>query len=179
MIATIQKRNLFTLVAFALAAVLVICSFAVIFYSSTASAAEACKLGEDPQKTGCIINICKAGQDPGTDDCIPADQYQACDPALGKCGNAVAPSTSGTTAKCDLDCIINRYVNPIINFLSIMVGLVVTIAITVGGVQYSSAGGDPQKVAKAKSRITNGILALLAFLFLWVFLQWVVPGGFL
>lgn len=73
--------------------------------------------------------------------------------------------------------IVGKYVNPLINFLTGLVGVVVAIMIIVGGIQYSSAGGDPGKVAAAKSRITNALLAIVAYIFLFAFLQWIVPGG--
>lgn len=64
-----------------------------------------------------------------------------------------------------------------INVLSAGVGVIVTIMIIIGGIQYSSAGGDPGKVKAAKSRITNAIIALIAYFFLYGFVQWLVPGG--
>jgi hypothetical protein len=77
------------------------------------------------------------------------------------------------------DCsgLIKNYVNPFIKLLSGLVGVIVTISIIAGGIQYSSAGGDPGKVAAAKKRIYNAILALLAYLFLFAFLNWLLPGG--
>jgi hypothetical protein len=92
----------------------------------------------------------------------------------------------GTTETCDFsdqaqdespNFLINRYINPLIIFLAGVVGLVVVISVVIGGIQYSSAGDDPQKIAKAKSRIVSSLLALLAFFFLFAFLEWIVPGG--
>lgn len=64
-----------------------------------------------------------------------------------------------------------------INFISVGVGVIVTAMIIIGGIQYSSAGGNPQKVQAAKNRIVNAIIALVAYFFLFAFLQWLVPGG--
>jgi Na+/phosphate symporter len=64
-----------------------------------------------------------------------------------------------------------------INVLSALVGVIVVIMIIVGGIQYSAAGDDPQKVAAAKSKITNALLALFLFIFMYALLQWLVPGG--
>ncbi len=83
---------------------------------------------------------------------------------------------------CNLqDCLTN---NPLvvltrgaINFLSVGVGVIVVIMIIIGGIQYSAAGGNPQAVQAAKSKIANAIIALVAYIFLFAFLQWVVPGG--
>lgn len=65
------------------------------------------------------------------------------------------------------------------NALSGIVAIVIVMMIVVGGIQYSSAGGDPQKVAGAKKRIYNAIFAFMAYIFMFSFLQWVVPGGVL
>ena len=88
------------------------------------------------------------------------------DPALTEC--------SGTN--CDL---IQKYINPLIATLSAAVGVVVTISIVYGGIQYASSAGDPQKSAAAKSRITNSIFVLIAFFLLFAFLSWLLPGGLL
>lgn len=74
---------------------------------------------------------------------------------------------------------VSNYINPTINLLSSIVGLVIVASIIVGGIQYSSSGGDPQKAAKAKTRITNSLIAFLAFIFLYAFLQFIIPGGLL
>lgn len=75
---------------------------------------------------------------------------------------------------CDL---VALYVNPFIRVLSIIVGLVVAASLIMGGIQYSAAGGDPQKTSAAKNRITNTLLAFLAYAFLYAFLNFLVPGG--
>jgi|GEM_PF-394290 len=87
------------------------------------------------------------------------------DPALKGCDKA---------GSCD---IIHKYVNPAIEVFSAIAGIVVAIAIVYGGILYSMAGGDSGKVSKAKSLIRNAVLSLVAYIFLWAFLQWLIPGG--
>lgn len=77
---------------------------------------------------------------------------------------------------CDLT---KRYLEPFINILAAMVAVAVTASIIFGGIQYASSADDPSKVSQAKSRITNALIALVSFFFLYVFLQWLIPGGFL
>lgn len=72
-----------------------------------------------------------------------------------------------------------RDMQDIVNFLSAGVGIVVVAMIMMGGIQYSLAGDNPQKVTDAKKRITNALIALLAFLFIFAFVQWLIPGGIL
>lgn len=106
--------------------------------------------------------------------CGPDDNFQSCcqgednkvgcdDPSVQECANG--------------NCLYVKYVNPIIGFLSAVVGLAVTIGIIIGGIKYASAGGDPSKVAAAKKQITISIVALVSFGLLWAFLNWILPGG--
>ena len=74
-------------------------------------------------------------------------------------------------------CLYQRYINPLIKFFSAIAGLAGVISIVVAGITYSTAGGDMNKVAAAKKRITQAVMAFLAFIFLLAFLQWIVPGG--
>lgn len=69
------------------------------------------------------------------------------------------------------------YLAGIINFLAAGVGIVVAIMITAAGVEYITARGAPQKVEDAKRRITNAIIALVTFIFMYAILQWLIPGG--
>ncbi len=64
-----------------------------------------------------------------------------------------------------------------INFLSAIAGIIVVGSIVWGAIQYTTAGSDPQKVSAAKNRIFNAVIALMAYIFIFSFLQWLVPGG--
>jgi hypothetical protein len=68
-------------------------------------------------------------------------------------------------------------INIVVNFLSIGVGVVVIAMIIVGGIQYSLASDNPQAVSAAKQRIINALIALVAYIFMFAFLQWLIPGG--
>jgi hypothetical protein len=82
---------------------------------------------------------------------------------------AATPDLSGNPIVKDI--------NQVVGFLSAGVGIIVTGVIIVGGIQYMTAGDNPQAITAAKKRITNGLIALVAFLFMFAFLQWLVPGG--
>lgn len=83
----------------------------------------------------------------------------------------------GGAALDSSNCGIVKYLTIIINVLSAIVGVVIVMMIIVGGIQYSAAGDDPQKVQAAKTKITNALLALFLFIFMYSLLQWLVPGG--
>lgn len=97
-----------------------------------------------------------------------------------------APVDNGnTTGDCNTtdptkeNCGIISYLVTFINALSAIVGIVIVIMITVGGIQYSTARDNPQAAVVAKTRITNAVMALVFFMFIYAFLQYVVPGGVL
>lgn len=77
----------------------------------------------------------------------------------------------------ETNCGIVKYLKIFINVLSTVVGVVVVASIVYGAIQYSSAGGDPQKVSAAKKRILGAIIALFMFIFMYAFIQYLVPGG--
>lgn len=63
------------------------------------------------------------------------------------------------------------------NILSGLVAVVIVGMITFGGIRYTTAGGDPQKVVAARGQIRNALIALVLYIFMFAFLQWIVPGG--
>jgi cytochrome bd-type quinol oxidase subunit 2 len=70
-------------------------------------------------------------------------------------------------------------VQTLINVLSVIAGLVIVGSVIVGGLQYIMAGDNSNAVSAAKDRIQNALLAFLAFLFIFAFLNWLLPGGLL
>ena len=70
-----------------------------------------------------------------------------------------------------------EYLGAIIAFLSAGVGIVVTAVIVIAGIQYATAGANPQSVSAAKNRILNAIIALLMYIFMVGILNFLVPGG--
>ena len=70
-----------------------------------------------------------------------------------------------------------KNINNIVDVLAGLVGVVVVGTIILGGIQYAMAGDKAEAVGAAKQRIINGLIALVAFLFIFAFLQWLIPGG--
>lgn len=75
------------------------------------------------------------------------------------------------------NCGIVRYLLIFVNVLSGLVGIVVVIMIAVRGIQYIGARENPQMTASARLGILWAVLALILYLFVFAFLQWLVPGG--
>lgn len=93
-------------------------------------------------------------------------------------GHTCCPKSDETVnGPNDTGCLFYKYINPLVGLLSAAVGVVVVIAIIIGGIEYSSSGGDPQRAASGRKHITNALLGLLVYFLLYAFLQFLIPGG--
>ena len=91
---------------------------------------------------------------------------------------ARANSTCNTIPVRAEDCpLLADYVIPFINALSGAVGIVIVIMVAWGGLQYTTSRDNPQQSAQAKEHIRNALFALVFYIFIVAFLNWVVPGG--
>ena len=99
----------------------------------------------------------------------------------GSCSDTTVKGTNNIDQAKLKNCVtqtpIVKDIQSIVNFLSIGVGIIVIAMIITGGIQYSIAGDNPDATSKAKARITNALFALFAYLFIFAFLQWIIPGG--
>lgn len=98
-----------------------------------------------------------------------SDDPTKCAP-LGSCGK-------DNETNCIAKNPIYKDLNIVIKFLGGLVALAVIGNIIVGGIQYSMAGGSPDKLSSARKRVANSVMAFLLFLFIFGFLQWLIPGG--
>lgn len=125
------------------------------------------------------------GSDPLTNGITQDGTQQPSAADLASCstanGYAPDPAICGTPCKnadnCDLTA---KYINPFINkFLAPLAILAVIIGVIWGAIEYIMSGGDSQKVAQAKNRIQKALVGLVAFIFLYALLNWLIPGGLL
>lgn len=130
----------------------------------------------DPMYIGAPTTSTTNGATADNPNDLPAREGGFTDRETYDCG---ADSEQANSDQCLANNPITRNIELAINFVSAGIGIVVTIMMAIGGIQYASAGGNPQAVGAAKKKITNAIIALLAFIFLWAFLMWLVPGGVL
>lgn len=96
-------------------------------------------------------------------------------PATVSAGSTVDVCGPNTTGKCQN--FVEKYINPVVTLLTVIIGVAAAISIVVAGIQYGSAGSDPGKVQKAKERIGQTLLGLVAYILLFAFLNYLVPGG--
>jgi len=91
---------------------------------------------------------------------------------------ATANTSCNTIPVTTTDCaVLADYIVPLINALSGAVGVVIVIMVVWGGIQYAAAKDNPQQAASAKEHIRNALFALVIYIFMVAFLNWIVPGG--
>jgi Type IV secretion system pilin len=92
----------------------------------------------------------------------------------------VDAEAKATCTDANLDasnCPIVDFANTAFSAIAGFIGLAVTGNIIWAGIQYSMSQGDPSKASKAKDRIRGAIIALIMFLSLSAFIEWLIPGG--
>lgn len=62
-----------------------------------------------------------------------------------------------------------------VNVLTIGVGVLAAIGIVVSGIQYLTAGGNEEQVRKAKKRLFNIVLGIVAYGLVYAALYWLLP----
>lgn len=65
----------------------------------------------------------------------------------------------------------------VINVLTAGVGVLALGGIIYGAVLYTSAGGNPEQVKKARTIFTNVVIGVVAFGGMYALLNFLVPGG--
>ena len=65
----------------------------------------------------------------------------------------------------------------VIKVLTYLIGVLGTVGLVISGIQYMTAGGSESQVAKAKNRIINIVIGLVAYGLMATFLNFIIPGG--
>jgi hypothetical protein len=107
---------------------------------------------------------------------VPAGAYAVAQTPTSTGGGGKTTDVCGTAGKRCND-FVDHYINPFILLLSALVGVVAVISIILAGIQYAGSADDPGTVSKAKQRIFNTIIGLIAYIFLFAFLSYIIPGG--
>ncbi len=117
---------------------------------------------------------------------IPADDCKAAQDAASTnvTGNAsegdFADETAFSFGSCgNRNVGINCLVVEVMKFMSILVGVAVVGGIVIGGINYSTSEGNPGKAQKGITIITNSIIGLLLYIFMFAIINFLVPGGIL
>lgn len=119
---------------------------------------------------------------PAQSDSVSAADMESCscyDVNGNKIGDGTKPATAilGESA-CDCghgESIIS-ILNLVVNIMTIGIGILGVIGITVVGVQYLTAAGNEEKTRKAKRRMFEIVIGIAAYVVIYSLLNWLVPG---
>lgn len=73
--------------------------------------------------------------------------------------------------------LIVTYMRWLLRFAALGFGLVMTVMLSIGGVQYITAQDNPQAIQAAKKKIFNAIISLVLFIFAFAIINYLIPGG--
>lgn len=94
-----------------------------------------------------------------------------------QCGNSGVDISINIGCKGEGNAIIDM-LKAVTRFLAVGVGIVVAASIIIAGIQYMTSSGNPQALQAAKGRITNAVVALLIFFFMFAIIQYLIPTDF-
>lgn len=80
--------------------------------------------------------------------------------------------TDCSKAEDGVVCILNL----VVDIMSIGIGVLGVIGITVVGIQYLTAGGNEEKTRKAKQRMFEIVVGLVSYVVIFAVLKWLMPG---
>lgn len=69
--------------------------------------------------------------------------------------------------------------NLVVDIMTIGIGILGVVGITIVGIQYLTAGGSEEKTRKAKRRMFEIVIGLVAYVLIYALLKWLSPyfGG--
>lgn len=71
---------------------------------------------------------------------------------------------------------IMRILNLVASIMTIGVGILGVLGITIVGIQYLTAGGSEEKTRKAKQRLFEIVIGLVVYVVIYALLSWLIPG---
>ena len=83
------------------------------------------------------------------------------------------------TAILPSDWKIEDILNMVLVVVTTGVGIAAVGSIVFAGVLYITARDNAAQVSKAKTMIMNTIIGIIAYILMWAFLEWIIPGGIL
>lgn len=96
-----------------------------------------------------------------------------------KDGNKVGSNFTGESYNCSCDedgSSIYGLLRLILNIMTIGIGILGIIGITIVGIQYLTAGGNEEQTRKAKQRLIEIVIGLVVYIALYALLSWLLPN---
>ena len=66
--------------------------------------------------------------------------------------------------------------NLVVDILTMGIGILGVIGITVVGIQYLTAGGSEEKTRKAKTRMLEIVIGLIVYALIYALIKWLMPS---
>ena len=64
----------------------------------------------------------------------------------------------------------------VVNAMTVGIGILGVVGISVVGIQYLTAGGSEEKVRKAKRRMLEIVIGLAAYVLIYAVIKWLMPN---
>ncbi len=96
-----------------------------------------------------------------------------------KTGDGTKPPTAilnESACDCGHGEAIISILNLVVNIMTIGVGILGVIGITLVGIQYLTAGGSEEKTRKAKRRMFEIIVGIVVYVIVYSLLNWFIPS---
>lgn len=93
--------------------------------------------------------------------------------AVSAVGKLLAVETSILPDDFDIDKILKL----ILNILVYGLGAAAVLGVIIAGIQYMTARDDVAQVARAKKRLIEIVIGLVAWALMFTVLNWLIPGG--
>lgn len=103
----------------------------------------------------------------------------SCTCADGRTGHVVVDTAILDGCDCSEnngDNAIKEILSQVVDIMSIGIGILGVIGITVVGIQYLTAGGSEEKARKAKRRMFEIVIGLAAYVLIYAVLKWLMPS---
>ncbi len=65
--------------------------------------------------------------------------------------------------------------NLVVNIMTVGVGILGVVGISIVGIQYLTAGGNEERTRKAKRRMIEIVLGIVAYVVIYALLVWLIP----
>lgn len=72
---------------------------------------------------------------------------------------------------------ITYVLNLVVDIMSVLIGILGVIGITITGIQYLTAGGSEEKTRKAKRRLFEIVIGLAVYAVMYALLSWLLPNN--
>lgn len=145
-------------------------------YANDSAARSACTAGQSGMGCANFSGAQKAACEAGADDGSSTAQQMANAPGGSgkKCGeaevNLISCEGQGATAIGDI-------LKQVLLIMSVGVGILAVGGIVFGAILYASAQDNAGQTQKAIQIITNTVIGLLLYIFMFAIVNWLVPGG--